>query len=193
MTVLKARIGGAWVTLPGGTDEVWVGSTAPTDSATELWYDTSAVPQSLVEKATYTPVLTGMVLGSGGSVETTLNYVYVGEVGVGGRGILSVDGRLMFGTTGATFPTGPLVSLPPGFNAGTVSSQYVGQSRLRNNDGSSTFGAVVAVNTLTTFNVFILNVGATYPVPTGITPTLPFTWAAGYSMTVSATLPVVRV
>jgi len=35
--VLKARIGGAWVPVGGGTDEVWVGPTTPTDSATELW------------------------------------------------------------------------------------------------------------------------------------------------------------
>ena len=46
MSVLKARVGGAWVAVPmaGGPDEVFVGPAAPTDSATELWYDTAAVP-----------------------------------------------------------------------------------------------------------------------------------------------------
>src|SRR5207344_1253726 len=43
MPALKARIAGAWVTIPTGADEVFVGPTAPTDSATELWYDSSAV------------------------------------------------------------------------------------------------------------------------------------------------------
>src|SRR6187399_917519 len=46
MSVLKARVGGAWVAVPmaGGPDEVFVGPTAPTDSATELWYDTASQP-----------------------------------------------------------------------------------------------------------------------------------------------------
>lgn len=44
MPVLRARVGGVWVDVGGGVDEVSVGATAPTDSAVELWYDTSAVP-----------------------------------------------------------------------------------------------------------------------------------------------------
>jgi len=41
MPVLKARISGAWVDVGGGgVDEVWIGTAAPTDTATELWYDT---------------------------------------------------------------------------------------------------------------------------------------------------------
>lgn len=44
MAVLYARVGGAWVTVGGGSDEVFIGATAPTDSAVELWYDTAAVP-----------------------------------------------------------------------------------------------------------------------------------------------------
>ena len=37
MPTIKARVGGAWVDLTAGADEVWVGSAAPTDPATELW------------------------------------------------------------------------------------------------------------------------------------------------------------
>ena len=37
MPTLKAKVGGNWVDLIAGTDEVWVGSAAPTDPATELW------------------------------------------------------------------------------------------------------------------------------------------------------------
>ena len=37
MPTLKAKVAGSWVDLIAGTDEVWVGSTAPTDPATELW------------------------------------------------------------------------------------------------------------------------------------------------------------
>jgi hypothetical protein len=44
MAVLYARVGGAWVPVGGGSDEVHIGPTEPTDSAVELWYDTDAVP-----------------------------------------------------------------------------------------------------------------------------------------------------
>ena len=42
MPVLKARIGGAWVDVGGGADEVFIGPSDPiaTAPATELWYDT---------------------------------------------------------------------------------------------------------------------------------------------------------
>ena len=42
MPTLKARIGGTWVPVGGGStaDEVWIGTNTPTDSTTELWYDT---------------------------------------------------------------------------------------------------------------------------------------------------------
>jgi len=45
MPALRARIGGTWVDVGGGggTDEVWIGTDAPIDTATELWYDTDAV------------------------------------------------------------------------------------------------------------------------------------------------------
>jgi hypothetical protein len=44
MGVLYARVGGAWQQIGGGSaaDEVYVGSTAPTDPTTELWVDTAA-------------------------------------------------------------------------------------------------------------------------------------------------------
>jgi len=38
--VLKARIGGAWVPVGGGSDEVSIGPNDPGDTTTELWYDT---------------------------------------------------------------------------------------------------------------------------------------------------------
>jgi hypothetical protein len=42
MAVLNARIGGVWVPVGGGTEEVSVGPTAPTDPGIEMWYDTDA-------------------------------------------------------------------------------------------------------------------------------------------------------
>jgi len=40
MPTLKARIGGAWVPVAGGSDEVSIGPNDPGDTTTELWYDT---------------------------------------------------------------------------------------------------------------------------------------------------------
>ena len=58
MTALKYRdpATDTWIYIPtagppgppgpagAGTDEVWVGTSAPTDAAIELWYDPDAVP-----------------------------------------------------------------------------------------------------------------------------------------------------
>ena len=58
MTVLKARIGGAWVPITsppsdgGGTDEVWVGNDEPADPAIELWYDPDAEAGPLHDSTT---------------------------------------------------------------------------------------------------------------------------------------------
>jgi len=40
MPTIKAKIGGTWVPIGGGGDEVWVGADTPTDNNVELWYDT---------------------------------------------------------------------------------------------------------------------------------------------------------
>lgn len=50
MTVLKARIGGAWVPITSdGIDEVWIGTDEPTDPNIELWYDPDAEPEAPID------------------------------------------------------------------------------------------------------------------------------------------------
>jgi hypothetical protein len=58
MTVLKAKVDGAWVPVSsgggggggGGTDEVWVNPTEPTDPNIELWFDSDAPSPTYVDR-----------------------------------------------------------------------------------------------------------------------------------------------
>ena len=138
MPTLKANIGGVWTPISsgagGGTDEVSVGPSPPTDPNIELWFDSDApgpvsvgvgLPsagttgqvlvkqsatdydatwKSLVQSGTYTPTLSGCAIGTGGSAANTAQYVFVGGPNIGDVGIMYVSGLVTFGTTGATVP-----------------------------------------------------------------------------------------
>lgn len=122
MGVLYARSGGAWVPVVG-QDEVWIAADPPTDAGVELWYDTDDPGQSAAtvarwEAAAYTPTLAGMVVGTGGGAQNAARYTYIGGPNVGDYGCLMAEGRILFGTTGATLPGAgaETISLPPGFD-----------------------------------------------------------------------------
>jgi len=74
-----------------------------------------AVAPPIVEFAAYTPTLVSLVPGTAGT--NIASYIYIGQPGVGGHGMLIGQGRIQFGSAGQTFPsTASRVSLPPGFN-----------------------------------------------------------------------------
>lgn len=138
----------------------------------------------------YTPTLVNMAVGAGGV--NTANFVFVGGVGVGGQGLLTIDGVVTFGTSGQTFPNAPTISLPPGFNvAGTNTATPVGHVRMTDSDtGANSRVGVVTILTGTTFRP--ANGGDSQQV-SGLSPTGPFTWAAGDSINYHFTIQAVRV
>lgn len=155
--------------------------------------------QPLVEAATYTPILTAMAVGVGGT--NTADYTFVGASGLGGKGILNVVGRIAFGTSGQTFPTSASrMSLPPGFNLTppfAVTLWHLGQ--IRGSQNGTWEGMVV--NDVANLGVVQMNfaalsttVSAGAAITTaGPTASFPSVWAAAGEIRWYASLMVVRV
>jgi hypothetical protein len=81
-----------------------------------------------VDSGSYTPTLTNMDVGTGGSADNSARYTYA-------HGILNCSGTIVFGTSGTTFPGGSneKIGLPSGFTitSGFGASIPVGATRLR--------------------------------------------------------------
>lgn len=185
-----------WVFAGGGDTEPYVGPEPPivvTDG--KLWWDTddtSILPMTvnLAQSGTYTPTLTGMNIGTGGSAINSAIYSYVGGPNIGDKGLLSLEGVVIFGTSGATYPTSGEISLPSGFNLSGFA--LIGNARPSCGfcnifDSSVTIGYVglMQPRSLTTVGVILTNVTITTHTGTVVTtvgrgstsPTLPFIWA----------------
>lgn len=149
-------------------------------------YNGSAwVPES-VPKATYTPTLTSIVVGSGGT-NTAQYYV--------NRGVMHIQGNIIFGTSGQTFPSGSVIgaSLPSGFTFDGVDASIVGLCRMRDSSVPQNYrGNCQWVSASSTISFNIDNVAGTYPTLATPSATIPFAaaWASGDSIEWSVTLPV---
>lgn len=82
MPVLKARIGGAWVNVGGGTDEVSIGTAEPVDPNIELWYDTDdpgvSFPNAFGPWTAFTPTFTQSVTIT--KTVLTATYMQIGKL-----------------------------------------------------------------------------------------------------------------
>lgn len=148
MTVLKARIGGTWVTIPAGADEVYVGAAAPTDSATELWYDTSVNPTTFPGPwVGFTPTLTQP--GAITKTVTAAQYTQIGKLVIA-EVVLAVTGA---GTAGQPIKIGLpvparlaiVVAGSGSFYDISTTTRYICEV-----GGSSTTEAYLAVNGVST-------------------------------------------
>lgn len=135
---------------------------------------------------TYTPSLTGMAIGTGGTPLNTASFSFIG-------GVLVVEGRIQFGTSGQTFPTAPTVSIPSGYTIATVvDGRPCGWAAL-GDSGVGTFAGRCVVKTSTTVNFVAENAASTHGIIVALSTTVPFTWASNdtilYEFTVRATSP----
>ena len=153
----------------------------------------------------YTPTLTAMAVGTGGSAENSARYLFVGGPDTGDRGVLIAWGNIVFGTSGVTFPTSPSVSLPAGFNFDSDISQggtrRLGLTTIFDTSVGSQYEANNHWATASTWFPHVQ--GATLTVHSGtvelyvnsraVLPTIPMAWAAGDGIHWQITAPVVRV
>ena len=194
MGVLKAKVGGVWEAI-GSVNEYEVGATTPTDPNVELWFDTSDPGSTLIglQRGTYTPTLTGMVVGTGGTPSNTADYTFIGGPNVGDRGLLYIRGYIEFGTTGQTFPTAPSFSLPTGFNLVKTTGGYIaGKVNLNDVTALNQDGVMwcLGANAVRPLCVLLSGVNPYYDV---LATTKPFTWASGDRMEWTIDTDAVRV
>ena len=142
--------------------------------------------EALFDDGTYTPTLTNMAVGTGGSATNSATYTF-------SNGILLVSGRIIFGTSGTTFPGGSdeYIGLPSGYtranNAGTRPVGWV-----RTNISINQVGTLWDNGPTSSVTLQILETGTpTYGAWTSPSASVPASWAAGsvidYQFVVRAT------
>lgn len=145
-------------------------------------YNGSAWAILYVPSTSYTPTLTGPVVGSGGT--NTANWMVTGNV-------MQLRGVVTFGTSGQTFPTGTFeIALPTGWTTSTTAGTDVGICRMRDSSVPATYpGRVQVVSGV--LSVLTEDASGTYlKYGTAPSATAPFAaaWASGDSVYWSATL-----
>jgi hypothetical protein len=156
--------------------------------------DLEAEPIGFFETDTYTPSLTNIAIGTGGSAFNDAVYTYVGGSESGDAGIMSLSGRITLGTSGESVSGTPVVSLPSGFSLQVsleTTFQSLGLAHLR--AGAANYVGYLAWQSSTELLVRAERRGGfTYIEPLVISSTVPDTWAAGDSITYNASLQVTR-
>ena len=145
-------------------------------------------PAGTTASATYTPTLTGMAIGTGGGALNTAFYAFAGGPNVDDIGIMSIQGEIKFGTTGATLPSAAstLVALPSGFNFQsmlTLGNAKIGLWDWLN--ASWTLTGLLTPNSLSTIKLSVMNAnGNVTSRVTGdnVSATSPGTWVVGNSI-----------
>ncbi len=149
-------------TRPTGSDLYEGLDIYETDTDRRLEYDGTGWVIMAEPWQTYTPTLTGMAIGTGGSASNVMSYHR-------SDGCLDFQWAATFGTSGATFPTNPTFSLPVAMTDAEVGflATYV-------DGGVARYAGIATSNALG--SLFLQVFGAAY---TGLTTTTPFTWGAG--------------
>lgn len=153
-----------------------------TDTDTLRVYDGSSWVAIWRKQTTYTPTLVGMAVGTGGSAENTATYGFSG-------GTLTVSGNIVFGTTGTTFPASTITaSLPSGFTASPVYSATAAGIASMTDASVGTYTGYCRLQSASTVRFVVSNTSGTYPTQVSTSTTVPFTWAAGDSITWAASI-----
>lgn len=135
---------------------------------------------------TYTPSLTGMAIGTGGGATNTASFVYA-------QGLLSVEGTILFGTSGATLPgaTPLTIAFPVGWSLTNTNFNY-DLGYIHFIDATSTdFTGSFGPENATSLRLFATSAASAFDTRAATSATVPFTWAVGdamyYQFTVQAT------
>lgn len=187
MGVLKARVGGVWVPVSFG----------------------EPIPVR-VQSGTWTPTLTGIAIGTGGTPLNIAAYTYVGGPNIGDRGIMSARGQVRFGTTGVTLPAGIAIdlTLPTGFqfpadltnDLANFADYAIGTITCRDDGAGSYPGWLCLTGTANKFRPIVDQTTITthtgtvtvFSTRTVLAATAPFPWGINDAFAWAWTAPVVR-
>lgn len=131
---------------------------------------------------TYVPTFTGMDIGTGGSARNDAEWEFVGGPNSGDRGLLTIHGAIVFGTSGQTFPTTPTISMPSGFElVSTNNLRPLGQVYFQDDStpANNRLGTVASSGAANTMRFYI---GGFTGGSAGLSTGSPFTWAANDAM-----------
>lgn len=145
---------------------------------------TAASPWSISKLSvtgTYTPTLSNMAVGTGGL--NTATYRFEGDADAG---LIHIEGQIIFGTAGQTFPGGSseLISMPTGFEiTDTSGEQKIGDVTYF--AGGSIFSGILVRSTATQLALLVGAADSTYQYLANLTNTAPFgsAWTSNNQIT----------
>lgn len=148
-----------------------------------------------VESGTYTPTLVNIAIGTGGSAYLEGSYTFLGGPNPGDTGVITVTGKLKFGTSGQTFPPASFcgVRLPSGFTHKASARNLNATGQLWLGDGiSQTYTGQLFYLDSTGVYFLAIDTAATYGRNRNVAPGVPFTWQAGCDITWTWTIEAFR-
>jgi hypothetical protein len=117
--------------------------------------------------STYTPTLTNIAVGTGGSAKNAGRYIRVGR-------LVLFEVELILGTSGASVSGLIGISLPVTQQAADRNSFH---ARMR--DGTTYYGALLDNSVSERVDIYAANAGGQYLFQSATSATVPFTWGAG--------------
>lgn len=138
---------------------------------------------------TYTPALGIIAIGTGGSALNIARYTFIGPAASGSRGILFMSGRIVFGTTGATFPGagGEVIALPAALVLDEAPSYALTPIGRATYGIGSNYAGAIWWNTATTVRPVSETVSGTNLIFGDLTAAIPGTWVAGSTISYAYT------
>lgn len=141
-------------------------------------------PEKLVSGAgtswawqSWTPTLTNMAIGTGGSAELTGKYIQIGKT-------VFFRLKIVLGTSGQSVGSNAVFSLPVTANSGYLVGAPIGQNVAFDQPPGYYPGPVFIASTTTAQFIF-LNSSINPAAASGTSSTIPFAWAAGDSLFVT--------
>jgi hypothetical protein len=133
---------------------------------------------------TYTPTLTGMAIGTGGSAYNSATYTLV-------PGHLIVQGRLVFGTTGVTLPTASAIGVgpPSGVTLAPLVAALIPAGICYMTAAGTGYVGSVRAESSSLMRFLATGAAVTYTTTTATSGTIPGTWANGDSISYQFTVP----
>jgi hypothetical protein len=156
-----------------------VDTVAPSVLAADPAFTSRYMP--IKRTGTYTPTLTNMSVGTGGSAANTCAWTYH-------DGLLTIDWVAILGTSGASVTGSIGFSLPAGFTCDRVSTNIVASLGVTLIAAGNYVEGVAHHSAAGTITLLARTASGTYVSRSAMSATVPATWAANDSIFVNGTI-----